>query len=140
MKKSCKCEKCLSCCQWAPGWPTPEEAQKAIDAGFATKLMRDWWEPDTDFIERVYLLCPAVHGHESDDAPNGSFWSGKGICSLLENNLCTIHESGFKPTECRMAFGCQNGSDSNETRLKIVHAWNTPEGRAIVSNWERLVA
>src|SRR5262245_51533200 len=114
---SCTCEKCIRACQRAPGWMSPEEARKAIDNGYADRLMRDWFEPSSKYgnKERIYVLAPASLGCEGKDAPEvdredlhniirGLEWN-KGRCTFFnDEGRCEVHESGFKPLQCKSSY------------------------------------
>lgn len=143
----CKCDRCVSLCRRNPGWMTPEEAQKAIEAGFAKSLMRDWLEPcdEVGNEERIYLLAPASEGCEGQDAPEFDFFTFltntnlcKGPCVLLEDGLCKIHDSGFKPIQCRENHG--HGKDGYVvTNYDVAKLWDTEIGKQTLANWEILI-
>lgn len=69
--ESCTCADCRRGCQRNPGWFTPEEARATIAAGYTSRLMRDWLEPNSRLgnDERIYVLAPASLGSEGEDAP-----------------------------------------------------------------------
>lgn len=149
--ESCVCKECIDCCHNNPGWMTPDEATKAIKAGLSNKLMRDWSEPRDAILdqkENVYLLCPASKGCGGKDAPETpnnvyllSDWS-KGTCELLKRNRCTIHNSGFKPAECREALPCRQPDDADDAKTRqlrydLVVQWNTPKGKNVLKLWEQ---
>jgi hypothetical protein len=138
----------------------PEEARGAMRAGMADKLMMDWFTPDSEYDNRenIYALCPATSefgdggfGCGGTHAPTTDeifprrfslFWIGGRDplpipCGLLKDNRCTIHDSGFKPIECRMVRGC---TDDNLTRRTVVKSWDTDEGRAVIAEWKAMVA
>lgn len=139
----CHCDACVSLCHNNPGWFTPEEAMQAMDAGLAHRLMRDWLEPGRKFgnTERLYVLAAASIRCEGQDAPEFSFFelfmgfAKKGRCTFLdEKGLCTLHDSGFKPKQCRESLGCERkaGPDNYE----MARYWDTEKGRAAVKRWE----
>jgi Fe-S-cluster containining protein len=143
---SCKCRKCVEACRQNPGWFLPAEALKAIEAGYADRLMRDWYEGDRG--QNTYVLAPASLGHEGEDAPamttladlfaflSGSgYW--KGQCTFLKNDLCAIHDSGFKPFQCRRAFVCSGEEDAASTNRMVARAWDTRIGRDAIMAWRR---
>ncbi len=145
----CACRTCASYCSNNPGWMLPEEAVRAISGGRAKALMLDWWEPSDDVgnDERVYLLCPASVGSEGDFAPTTDWlqmllggWK-KGACTFLAKGKCDIHNSGFKPLECRLAHHTREdaGDTVNAQRVGIVAAWMTDRGRKIVAEWKTLI-
>jgi len=120
-----------------------------IDAGLGDKLMLDWMEPSeklgTD--HRIYVLCPASHGHEADLAPGmDDFYPGGSLlgglfgmpfasqpCTLLKDGKCTIHDTTFKPRMCREVFACKAGTGPD--KYDMAPEWNSQEGRSLVASW-----
>ncbi len=139
----CTCHQCVRACHLNPGWPTPEEAEKAIEAGHAGRLMLDWW---VDFPGNIEILCPASEGFEGERAPEPeegfiAMFSGwcKGRCTFLtSDNKCEIHQSGFKPQECREALVCSSIGGFAEHK-KVAMLWNTDEARSLIERWKKLV-
>jgi len=141
---SCSCQKCVRLCICNPGWFTPKEAQAAIRAGLGNRLMCDWLEPSSEAgnEERVYVLAPAAIHREGRMAPEFSFQSRilgtarKGRCTflVLENAKCAIHDSGFKPLQCREAFGCWENKKWPDN-FAIARLWNTEQGRSVCKEW-----
>ena len=147
----CHCDECVRLCRGNPGWFTPAEAILAMEAGLGQRLMRDWLEPSHKLgnDERIYVLSAASLGFEGRNAPEigdtpefcfAAFFLGyakKGRCTFLENNRCAIHDSGFKPKQCRECLGCQknNGPDNYE----MARHWDTDEGRAALKMWAEIV-
>jgi hypothetical protein len=144
-KKSCSCDTCVKCCETNPGWMSPADASKAIAAGFAEQLMRDWLEPSSKLgnDDRIYILCPASQGSEGDDAPEAeSFvdyfcgWT-KGACTFLKDKKCELHKTDFKPKQCREVFACDGSGPDNYDMARL---WNTPEAQALVQRWQETVS
>ncbi len=146
---ACSCDKCVYLCEQNPGWFEPREAILAIEAGFAGRLMLDWLEPCSEVgnEERIYVLAAASVGHEGREAPDipdgpGAWllignWS-KGRCTFLDKDKkCEIHNSGFKPVQCRLASGCDKeiakGCPDNYAVAKL---WDCQEGQKVVKQWK----
>lgn len=116
----------------------PDEARRAISAGYGDRLMLDWW-----FLPhpqgKIFVLSPLggnSHGQICDDGDLAGMILGtwtKGGCTLHEKGLCAIHNSGFKPYECRVTFACND--DDTDYHKEVAMAWNTPKARAIVDSW-----
>lgn len=121
----CSCGACQRMCERSC-WGTPDDIRKLIQAGFGSKLMLDWWIGEED---NIYVLCPAETGHEGRSAPS---WPGMG-CILQKNGLCTIHASGLKPTEGKVA-SCKG--TPGHVHESMAATWDTEEGRALVEEWE----
>lgn len=145
----CKCSTCVSCCERNPGWMTPDEAVAAMDAGLAKRLMRDWYESydskDGTYHPRFFILAPASKGAESQEAPECpslvSWYHGwyKGRCNFLtKQGLCELHDSGFKPLQCRTGSGC-SPTDGYYSNLDMAKKWDTKKGRAAIKRWEKEV-
>lgn len=150
-KTSCTCPKCVRACRHTPGWMTPEEAARAIDAGLGERLMVDWWVrwPGEHAREdgKLLLLCPASRGSEGDfhrdwygdDWDPMAFFSppkGKGACTFLtKEERCSIHDSGHKPIECREVMVCGNEEDYDGLHENVAGLWATEEAQALVARW-----
>ena len=149
---SCLCSRCVSLCLKVPGWPTPSEARAMICAGLAGKLMRDWWEPDDKLgnTERIYVLCPAVEGCEGQDAKEisvdhmFSFFTGGislGRCVFLSRkNLCQIHDTTYKPVQCRGAYGCRKRDSNMLQKLPVAKMWRGKMGAMVLAEWKAALA
>ena len=140
----CSCPKCVEACRHNPGWMTPAEAKLAIAAGYADRLMRDWLEPSDEVgnDERLYVLAPASFFCEGDDAPELDWLEltlgvGKGQCTFLDGERCSLHESGFKPRQCREALCCTD-PPSGPDNYEMARLWQGAEGSAVLSEWARL--
>ena len=120
---------------------TPQEAMQAIASGQSSRLMRDWLEPsDTlENKERIYVLAAASVGCEGRDAPQFADWQLmigdviKGQCTFLKDGLCELHETDYKPKQCRESLGCRAplGPDNYE----MARLWDTEEGREALDLW-----
>jgi len=140
----CTCEVCVGMCK-RPGWPTPEEAARLMDAGLADRLMLDYWVGEPD----IEVICPANPGYEGAHAwePSGFvdalclIGSGFGRdnpllsgCTFFKNGLCEIHESGAKPIECRV--GHHDAAIPKGSHEQVAQLWTTDEAKAVVARWK----
>lgn len=151
-EKPCSCTQCVGACERNPGWMSPEDAQKAMDAGMAPRLMLDWLDPSSEVgnKERIHVLAPASLGYEGRSAPEMDEMIGdrdilsvllgpppiKGQCTFLEKGLCTIHTSGFKPRQCCTTRVCTDEGDDN---FDIARLWASRKGYAAVARWRELM-
>jgi hypothetical protein len=124
----CACDICVSYCK-RPGWWTLKEAERAVDSGFASRMMLEM-APDRSFG----VLAPAFKGSEGFFALQETASQG---CNFLKNNLCELHGTGYQPLECRVCHHEQPG------RGPMCHAdieleWNTPAGKALVERWGKI--
>ncbi len=124
----CSCKCCIEMCM-RPCWPLPEEAEKMIKAGLANKLWLDYWG---DADDKIFIVGPAAVGYEGKDAP---FWP-IGKCTFLKEDLCEIHNSGFKPFEGRVSDCKKNLPDLHGD---VAQTWNSEKGREVVELWKELV-
>lgn len=148
-QKSCTCHKCVGACKNRPGWMMPHEAMTAIKAGLAHKLMRDWVEPCEELKnkERIWVLAPASVSYEGKDAPEMDWWAvisgnwSMGRCVFLENARCSLHNSGFKPHQCRLSVPCDEKNNYNDpaheaSNISVGKAWDTAEGKRAMTAWK----
>lgn len=116
---------------------TPEEAAAAIRAGYAHRLMKDWFGSGPVEYEdaEVFQISPAIVGYEASPAPSTAriVALGKGPCTFLKDGLCEIHDSGFKPIQCRNAHHSKGTVEPSVEEMETI--WNTDEGRAVVAEW-----
>ena len=128
--QACACAECVAMCQHRPCWPTPADAQQLIDAGYADRLMVDWWL-DREQNKTIYLLTPAIVGRESSESPAHP----EGQCTFLdETGLCRLHGLGLKPTEGQIAL-CSNRTPAG-LHEQIARTWNDPQAQALIDRWE----
>lgn len=128
--EACACEECQAMCQRRPCWPTPIDAARLIEAGYADRLMIDWWF-DRVASKTVFILTPAIAGRESSEAPA----QPSGRCTFLdEQNLCQLHALNLKPTEGQLAL-CQNRTPEG-LHEQIGTTWDTVEARELIEQWE----
>ena len=127
---ACSCSECQAMCQRRPCWPTPLDAQRLIEAGYADRLMLDWWF-DRVQNKTVYVLTPAIVGRESGEAPAHP----SGRCTFLnQENLCDLHDLDLKPTEGRIAL-CHDRTPP-DLHEQIGQTWDADEGRSVIDRWE----
>ncbi len=124
----CDCEICLGYCA-RPGWWTVEEAARAIDAGYGTRMMLEM-SPDRSFG----VLAPAFRGCEVSFALN--LYASQG-CTFLKQNRCELHGTGFQPLECRYCHHDRTGT-GQKCHLDLERDWNTSSGRLLVVRWSKL--
>lgn len=56
-ESECSCDSCKAMCE-RPCWPSPEDAERLIDAGYGDKLMLDFWGVTKETIPREIYLLP----------------------------------------------------------------------------------
>jgi hypothetical protein len=124
----CSCAICLGYCQ-RPGWWTPEEAENAMNAGYAKRMMLEV-SPDKTFG----VLSPAFKGNEVNFA--FQVYSKNG-CTFLLENLCELFGSGHQPLECRYCHHIRKGKGISCHRA-IEMEWKTNQSKRIIIRWGNL--
>ena len=126
----CDCSKCVAMCRNVPCRGTPDEIQQAIDAGYGSQMYARKW---VDLDEYYLIVGPAIRGNQRGVGT----YAVSGTCALLtDDEKCQLHGTGFKPSEGRMATGCDKESDVRAGYLnELIESWNTPEGRAVAAEW-----
>ncbi|MBE0697120.1 MAG: hypothetical protein IH586_09365 [Anaerolineaceae bacterium] len=123
----CSCRICRGYCT-RPGWWTVEEASRAIDAGFAKRMMVEV-SPERSFL----VLSPAFKGCEGSFALDN--YSNKG-CTFLKDSRCELHDTGLQPLECRFCHHDRPGA-GQVCHADIEADWHTFAGQALVERWSR---
>lgn len=127
----CDCHQCVSMCERIPCWPSPQEARDLIESGYGRKLMHT-----VDYDYRIgydiELICPAPQ-----DYTPGTFTSDRyGVCVFLTNDdLCQIHNTGFKPIEARLV---DHRNAPEDLHLQVLLLWDTPEGKEVIKLWQNM--
>ena len=125
----CSCQKCKDMCRKRVCWPTPEEADKLIDAGFSNRLMEDYWADEED----IMIICPAIKGYEGEFAP---WWPTGGCCLQDKDGLCILHDLGLKPLEGRIADCKETEAGGRNIHEEIAMMWEGDCGKAVVEKWQ----
>jgi len=121
----CGCEVCLSYCS-RPGWWTVEEAARAMEAGYAGRMMLEI-SPELSFG----VLSPAFKGCEGGLALN---IHAQQACNFLADNLCELHGTGLMPLECRFCHHDRIGL-GQQCHADIEKEWRTSLAQALIKEW-----
>ena len=121
----CQCKVCQGYCV-RPGWWTVDEAARAINAGYAKRMMLEL-SPDRSFG----VLSPAFKGCEAGFALD--LYADKG-CTFLRDDRCELHGTGFQPMECRFCHHDRPGMGP-KCHADIEKDWHTPIGQGLVEKW-----
>jgi hypothetical protein len=125
----CACEICVGYCA-RPGWWTVAESARALEAGYANRMMLEV-APELTFG----VLSPAFKGCERSIAINEFAQMG---CTFLKNNLCELFGSGHQPLECRFCHHERRGLGL-KCHADLERDWKTRAGQALVEKWIRQV-
>lgn len=121
----CGCKVCLGYCI-RPGWWTVGEAVRAMDGGYANRMMLEF-SPDRSFG----VLSPAFKGCEGGFALE--FHADKG-CTFLHEGRCELHGTDFQPLECRFCHHSRSGQGP-KCHADIERDWHTPAGYELIKKW-----
>jgi hypothetical protein len=127
---TCSCTDCVQRCKEHPGWPTPEEAEKMLDADLASAMMLDWWDAD-ESLPYTEVLSPASVGYGGIRAPEltGDLWTFlrspppiRGACVFLREGLCEVHN----PTSSRSSAATTTTRSTNPPSTSLRQRAGTP--------------
>jgi hypothetical protein len=124
----CSCEICVNYCK-RPGWWTVDEADQAINAGYARRMMLEM-APELTFG----VLSPAFKGCEGAFALNEFSQNG---CNFLTDSMCELFGTGVQPLECRFCHHDRLG-EGGKCHLDIEKDWNTEAGIMLIERWIRV--
>lgn len=115
------CAKGVDMCRTRPCWGTPEEIAAIKAAGYADRLMLDWWVG----VPRIDIPAPAIQGYEGKSAPERP----RGRCTFLTaDDLCELHDKGLKPAEGRKA--CCKSDTPVDTHHEVAMTWASHQAEA----------
>jgi Fe-S-cluster containining protein len=130
---ACSCNECKAMCK-RPCWPTPSEALRIMDAGYAERLMLDYWVASPNDI---YIISPAEKGREM---ANASFVPIGG-CAMQDptTGLCAIHS--IKPIEGRVAHHSTAERQNGKVNIhkEVAMLWDSEEGRKVITDWKNRI-
>jgi hypothetical protein len=121
----CSFKKCLGYCS-RPGWWSVEEANRAIELGYADRMMLEV-SPEKTFG----VISPAFKGCEINFALQ-EFSQNK--CTFLEHDLCELFDSGVQPLECRFCHHERTG-EGKKCHDALEKEWHTYRGQKTVEKW-----
>ena len=126
--KPCSCDICLSYCQ-RPGWWTVEQAERAIHARYADRMMLEI-SPDLTFG----VLSPAFKGNEANISLQVFARQG---CTFLKENLCELFGTGLQPLECRFCHHSRLGL-GKDCHSAIEKDWYSQKRQKLVIKWNEI--
>jgi len=121
----CSCEVCKNYCI-RPGWWTVDEANLAINLGYASRMMLEV-SPEKTFG----VISPAFKGCELNFALQEFSKNG---CTFYKNELCELFGTPVQPLECRFCHHERVGL-GNKCHADIEKDWNTHAGQKVVKKW-----
>jgi hypothetical protein len=121
----CSCDVCVNYCR-RPGWWTVGEAENAIKAGFAGRMMLEM-SPD----KRFGVLSPAFKGNEGEYSYQVFSKNG---CTFLKSGLCELFGTGLQPLECRYCHHDRKGLGI-KCHLDIEKEWQSDDAKRLIIRW-----
>lgn len=121
----CTCKHCLAYCR-RPGWWLPYEVCKALEAGFASRMMLEI-SPEMTFA----VLSPAFKGCEGNYAIREMARNG---CTFLEQERCLLFGTGLQPAECRFCHHSRKGKGAI-CHQAIEQLWKSKDAQHLVVRW-----
>ena len=121
----CRCNLCRSYCL-RPGWWTVRQAENAIRAGYAERMMLEM-SPELTFG----VLSPAFKGNEGNISLEIFARSG---CTFLINGLCELFGTDLEPVECLYCHHSRPGAGERCHRA-LEKDWCTKKGQKLVIYW-----
>lgn len=132
---ACSCDVCKDQCK-RPCWGTPSDTVALLDAGYAKRLMLDYWVGDGRNGDDIRLISPALTGYEGRSAP----FCPKGVCVFQRaDGLCELHDLGLKPQEGCEAHHSSESEDGYKLHQRVAKLWDNDEGDKVVAQWRQLV-
>ena len=129
-ENACSCTTCQNMCRKTPCLGTPQDILTLVNNGHKDKLKGTIWGAGWSFgIGSIEMVQP----HYDKD---------RGACAFLsEDNLCTLHDAGIKPTEGKLATCKPHGVDAFEKTLayQVAATWKDPANKSIINKIEKAV-
>lgn len=121
----CSCRICLGYCR-RPGWWAVNQAAKAIEAGYAGRMMLEI-SPEFTFG----VLSPAFRGNEQNVAMQ--LFADQG-CTFLKDDFCELFDTGMQPLECRFCHHTRPNL-GKQCHDALEADWCSREGQLLVIRW-----
>ena len=131
LKNDCSCNQCKLMCYVSPCFPTPEDVDKLLKAGYET-LLKSTTYINIDTFESYDLIAPDSKQIITIDKNGNNVVLNK--CVFLDdNNLCKLHNLGLKPTEGKLAIHNREHSETVKLRVSVCETWTNNENFELVT-------
>lgn len=126
----CDCSVCRNMCHRGPCIGTPEDMACILAAGHGDKISA------TTYMALMPLGIPPINMV----APK---MTEKGCAFLTEKGLCSLHDSGLKPTEGKLS-SCKHVSKKEglDVIVSVAQSWMTPpwnRPRQLTYDWSEIL-
>lgn len=118
---SCSCNQCKLMCYVSPCFPTPDDVVNLINAGYDNDLMTTAYVNVETFD--IYNVIAPKATSMLYTRPDGITVPLNKCTFLNDDNLCSLHDKGLKPTEGRLAKHGSIEKDSVQLRVDICKTW-----------------
>lgn len=122
-------------CLTSPCFPTPQDVEILIQAGFGEDLMK------TSFVDirnfDIYDVIAPKAITMTVQTKNGDLATLNKCTFLDTQGFCKLHKSGLKPTEGKLANHTVESDKTFDLRVEICNTWTKPENLDIVSKLYR---
>lgn len=118
---SCSCNHCKMMCYVSPCFPTPDDVINLINAGYEDQLAPTLYI-DLSKIQKYQVIAPKSKAmlYTKEDGEQVLLHK----CNFLnENNLCSLHDKGLKPTEGRLAKCGNSEEKAVQLRVAVCNTW-----------------
>ncbi len=85
----------------------------------------------------IEMIQPAVAGFTHVLHP---VLSPMGRCALLKDDRCTVHDTGFKPTEGALAIHTDEILEKDPVHIAVAESWQSDKGKNLVTQWKRIMS
>lgn len=130
-KNNCSCNQCKLMCYVSPCFPTPQDVDNLIRAGFEQNLKPTAYI-NLDTLQRYDLIAPDSEQIITIDKNGNNIVLNK--CVFLDdNNLCKLHDLGLKPIEGKLAIHNREQSETVKLRVSVCKTWTNNENSKLVT-------
>lgn len=129
-ESNCSCEQCKMMCHISPCFPTPQDVDKLIQHGFEDNLKTTIFLDVRDGKQYELIAPKAIQGIIA--TKSGHIIPINKCTFLTEDNLCSLHDLGLKPTEGKQAIHGMEHVETVEHRISICQTWSDPKNLILV--------
>lgn len=127
----CSCNQCKLMCYVSPCFPTPQDVDNIIRAGFEQNLKPTAYI-NLDTLQRYDLIAPDSKQIITIDKNGNNVVLNK--CVFLDDsNLCKLHKLGLKPIEGKLTLHNRKESEAVELRVSVCETWTNNENSELVT-------
>lgn len=122
-ENACSCQTCKKMCRTTPCIGTPDDILKIMEAGHTDKLQLTIWCAGVVIagIPPIQMVTP--------------YMKDKGCAFLSDQGLCSLHDSGLKPTEGKLTNheGEYVNSPEKVIAVQVARTWQKVENIPVIT-------